>query len=97
MANQISEKVKSERWQIMNEIAHISQKKFFDSRIGTTLPVLFERENCTDFHNGYTPDYTYIKIPQKNFKKSLRNSIFYVRIVSSTSDCCIGEIVSSFK
>lgn len=97
MTNQISEKVKSERWQIMNEIAHISQKKFFDSRIGTTLPVLFERENCTDFHNGYTPDYTYIKIPQKNFKKSLRNSIFYVRIVSSTSDCCIGEIVSSFK
>ncbi|MDE5946406.1 MAG: tRNA (N(6)-L-threonylcarbamoyladenosine(37)-C(2))-methylthiotransferase MtaB [Oscillospiraceae bacterium] len=93
MNGQISENIKSYRWHKMNETASESQKNFLKSRIGMTLPVLFEREKDTDFHNGYTPDYTYVKIPEKNFKKSLRNSIFYVKIISSTSDFCIGEIV----
>ncbi|MDD6345905.1 MAG: radical SAM protein, partial [Oscillospiraceae bacterium] len=93
MPNQTSESVKSERWHIMNHIALNSQKNFLESRVGMTLPVLFEREKDSDFHNGYTPDYTYVKIPEKNFRKSLRNSIFYVRIIDSTSDYCTGQIV----
>lgn len=93
MPNQICDSVKSERWHIMNHIGINSQKKFLESRVGMTLPVLFEREKNPDFHNGYTPDYTPIKIPEKNFKKSLRNSIFYVRIIDSTSDYCTGQIV----
>lgn len=93
MPNQISENIKSERWHVMNHIALNSQKKFFESRVGMTLPVLFEREKDSDFHCGYTPDYAYVKIPEKNFRKSLRNSIFYVRIIDSTSDYCIGQIV----
>ena len=86
MPNQISENIKSERWHIMNQIAVNSQEKFLRSRVGMTLPVLFEREKSSDFHNGYTPDYAPVKIPEKNFRKSLRNSIFYVRIEDSTSD-----------
>jgi len=93
MPNQISDSVKSERWHIMNESAIELQKNFLKSRIGMTLPVLFEREKNPDFHNGYTSDYAYVKIPEKNFRKSLRNSIFYVRIIDSESDCCIGQIV----
>ncbi len=93
MPNQISESVKSERWHTMNHIALNSQKNFLESRAGMTLPVLFEREKDSDFHNGYTPDYTYVKIPEKNFRKSLRNSIFYVRIIDSTSDYCTGQII----
>lgn len=93
MPNQITDSLKSERWHIMNHIALNSQKKFLESRVGMTLPVLFEREKSSDFHNGYTPDYTYIKIPEKNFKKSLRNSIFYVRIIDSTSEYCTGQII----
>lgn len=93
MPNQICDSVKSERWHIMNHIGINSQKKFLESRVGMTLPVLFEREKNPDFHNGYTPDYAYIKIPEKNFRKSLRNSIFYVRIIDSTSDYCTGQIV----
>ena len=93
MPNQICDSVKSERWHIMNHIGINSQKKFLESRVGMTLPVLFEREKNPDFHNGYTPDYTPIKIPEKNFKKSLRNLIFYVRIIDSTSDYCTGQIV----
>ena len=93
MPNQICDSVKSERWHIMNHIGINSQKEFLESRVGMTLPVLFEREKNPDFHNGYTPDYTPIKIPEKNFKKSLRNLIFYVRIIDSTSDYCTGQIV----
>lgn len=93
MDGQISENLKSYRWHKMNDTASKSQENFLKSRVGMILPVLFEREKDTDFHNGYTPDYTYVKIPEKNFKKSLRNSIFYVKIISSTSEFCIGEIV----
>ena len=93
MPNQISENIKSERWHIMNQIAVNSQEKFLRSRVGMTLPVLFEREKSPDFHNGYTPDYAPVKIPEKNFRKSLRNSIFYVRIEDSTSDYCTGQII----
>jgi len=93
MPNQMNENIKSQRWHIMNQIGTDSQKNFLESRIGMTLPILFEREKDSDFHSGYAPDYTYIKIPEKNFRKSLRNSIFYVRIIDSESDCCIGQIV----
>lgn len=91
MDGQISENIKSERWHRMTAAAEEAKAVYLEKQVGKTIPVLFERENCTDFHHGYAPDYTLIKIPCKNPKKSLRNMIFCVKIEKKESDCCIGK------
>ena len=77
----------------MQQLAETARTAFLSSRIGLTLPVLFERERDAAFHNGHTPDFTPVKIPAEKEKKSLRKSIFYVRIEESDSACCFGHIV----
>lgn len=93
MKNQIPESVKSQRWHRMNDAASGMRAEYLRGLSGRTVPVLFERENCTDFHHGYAPDYTLVKIPCENPKKSLRNEIFCVKIEESEPDCCIGRII----
>ena len=55
--------------------------------------MLFERENSTEFHRGYAPDYTLIKISRKNPEKSLRNRIISVIIEEYGHDFCLGRPV----
>jgi threonylcarbamoyladenosine tRNA methylthiotransferase MtaB len=92
MDNQIPENVKSARWHIMNDTAGKMRAEYMKNLVGKTVPVLFERENCTEFHHGYAPDYTLIKIPVEISGKSLRNRIFCVKIEESKPDFCIGRI-----
>lgn len=85
--------MKHTRMVAMQQLAETARTAFLSSRIGLTLPVLFERERDAAFHNGHTPDFTPVKIPAEKEKKSLRKSIFYVRIEESDSACCFGHIV----
>lgn len=94
MAEQIPESVKTARAVEMSEISAKSETEYMRSLVGKTVKVLFERENCTDFHHGYAADYTLVKIPRENSEKSLRNKIFCVTIEESRSDFCIGRIVN---
>lgn len=91
--DQIPEAIKHTRMLQMQQLAEQTRKQFLQSRIGMTLPVLFEREQEPHFHNGHTPDFTPVKIPAANQKKSLRKSIFYVKIEKSDSACCFGHVV----
>ena len=91
--DQIPDSVKYTRMVAMQQRAETARTAVLSSRIGLTLPVLFERERDAAFHNGHTPDFTPVKIPAENEKKSLRKSIFYVRIEESDSACCFGHIV----
>ena len=93
MSGQIPEHIKISRSAEMIKTAEKSREKYMRSLVGKTIKVLFEHENCTDFHKGYAPDYTLIKIPCENSEKSLRNEIFYVTIEESHSDFCTGRIV----
>ncbi len=92
--NQISTAEKNKRAKLMNEIAEESQRKFLQTQSGLIFPVLFEREKNDKIPHGYTPNYTLVKIFTKISEKSLRNRIFYVKIVKEENDYCIGEIVS---
>jgi threonylcarbamoyladenosine tRNA methylthiotransferase MtaB len=74
----------------MTAAADETREKYLSSLVGKTVPVLFERENSTEFHRGYAPDYTQIKISRKNPEKSLRNQIISVIIESSSSEECFG-------
>lgn len=90
---QIKNSVKHERADRMKNLGDELKQKYLEKQISKTVPVLFERENSPEFHQGYAPDYTLIKIPAKNCEKSLRRLIFYVKIRESEKDCCIGEII----
>lgn len=93
-SNQVSEEEKRRRASIMAAAAEESQKEFLQKQIGKTYPVLFEREKIDGFPNGYTPNYTKVKIFTKYSDKSLRNQIFYVKIIGLEDDYCIGEIIT---
>ena len=92
MSGQIDGRIKTERAEKMTKLGDELEKQFLISQIGKTVPVLFEKENCTDFHRGYSPNYTLVKIKRNNPLKSLRNSIFYVNIEEAVNDFCIGKI-----
>ncbi|MCR4639198.1 tRNA (N(6)-L-threonylcarbamoyladenosine(37)-C(2))-methylthiotransferase MtaB [Ruminococcus sp.] len=93
MTGQVAESVKTQRWQEMTAAADETREKYLSSLVGKTVPVLFERENSTEFHRGYAPDYTLIKISRKNPEKSLRNRIISVIIEEYGHDCCFGSAV----
>lgn len=93
---QVSNSVKEKRAAEMEKICAESERKFLESMVGKTVRVLFERENCTDFHQGYSENYTQIKIPRKNSLKSLRREIFCVTIKKYENNYCLGEISGEY-
>lgn len=93
MENQVPEEIKRRRAAEMAAAMEKAQENFLKSQVGKVFPVLFEREKADGLHHGYTPNYTSVKILTKYSDKSLRNSIFYVKIVSAEKDFCIGEII----
>lgn len=97
MPGQLTKKIKAERAAIMTETGKRLEAEFLEKQIGKTVPVLFEKENCTDFHQGYSPNYTLVKIPWINNVKSLRNMIFYVNIEKAIDNFCIGKIQNYTK
>lgn len=90
---QIPKSVKAERAERMKALGDELSRKYLGSLVGKTVPVLFERENSDEFHQGHAPDHTLVKISRKNLKKSLRNQIFYVIIEESCGDYCCGQIL----
>ena len=95
MPGQLSGSVKNERAARMAQLGAELEKNFLKTQVGKTVPVLFEKENCTSFHRGYSPNYTLVQIKRKSAIKSLRNSIFYVNIKESMNEFCIGEITDA--
>lgn len=90
--NKVPKNIKAERAERMKTLGEKLQKKYMQGLVGKTVPVLFERENSDEFHQGHAPDYTVIKISRKNSKKSLRNCIFYVTIEEAHNNYCYGSI-----
>lgn len=91
--NQISDNIKQQRALLMTETGRKLHEEFLKSQVGKIYPVLFERENSHEFHQGYTPNYTYVRVPCVNSDASLRKKIFNVEITGYDNDCCKGRIV----
>lgn len=90
---QISKADKKARAEKMNRICTASRQEFLNQMLGKTVRVLFEKENCTSFHQGYSENYTLIKIRRKNVQKSLKRESFCVIIEEVADGFCIGRII----
>ncbi len=91
-AMQIEKAEKKRRAEKMLSVCNESSKDFLTKMVGKTVKVLFEKENCTTFHQGYSENYTLVKIHRENVQKSLRRKSFYVIIEEVADGYCIGRI-----
>lgn len=89
---QINGTIKKQRAQKMKAVCDKSRAEFLKNMVGKRVNVLFEKENCTTFHQGYSENYTLIKIRRENIKNSLKRKSFYVIIEEVDDGFCIGRI-----
>ncbi len=93
MDNQIPDNIKHLRAKELKILTGSLTEQFMQKQVGLTVPVLFEKEKSDEVPYGYSPNYTLIKILKNNYDKSLRNMIFYVKIIKADGDYCIGELI----
>ena len=85
----IGNKEKERRSRAMISAADALRKNFLESQIGLTEPVLFEQRDGQGFYEGYTENYTPVKV---RCGRSLHGEILKVKLVSLSGDACFGEI-----
>lgn len=90
MEGHIDEHLKHERADIM--IAHTleQQHRFMQSQIGLTEPVLFETRSKDGMMEGYTKNYTKVRIKDD---RNLSGEIYDVKLTEAYDDYCIGVLV----
>jgi len=84
----ISEQVKNERYKRLSRLDKQLHSDFLTSQIGTTSEILIEKRKSPDYVNGYTKNYTPVRIYGSDAK---RHDIIKVKITSVGIDHCIGE------
>lgn len=87
--DQVTHEAKEQRSHIMIEATQKAKQAFFKRQLGVIEPVLFEGKCENGVYDGYTENYTPVKV---NSGKNLCGQIVPVRIISVLNDCCIGEI-----
>lgn len=90
MDGHIDEHLKHERANIM--IAHTleQQRRFMQSQIGLTEPVLFETRSKDGMMEGYTKNYTKVRVKDD---RNLSGEIYDVKLTEAYDDYCIGVLV----
>jgi threonylcarbamoyladenosine tRNA methylthiotransferase MtaB len=89
--DQIPEEIKHRRAEILRNTARLQREKFLKSQIGTIQTVLLEKEKTDSIPNGYTENYTFIKLGEKS-AHSMRNELLKVKITGAESEFCRAEI-----
>ena len=91
--DQVPKNIRDERANIMAKACDEQRKLFIQSMVGKVFTVLFEKENSPEYHQGYTPNYTLVKIPRISMDTSLRKQMHDVKIIKAENDFCLGEIL----
>lgn len=86
---QLPKAVKEERARRMRAAADEMRKSFLIGEIGKCFPVLFETRGTNGFLEGYTPNYTPVRV---RALQELCGSICDVRLTEASGDGCIGEL-----
>lgn len=87
--NQVESVKKKMRSQIMIDETNECHLAFLNSQLGNLEPVLFERLNSCGFWEGYTKNYTPVKVKSS---ENLHSKIILTRLIKIESDYCFGEI-----
>ena len=91
--NQIEEKIKKERLDILQTLLFDYQDKFNRSCVGKIMPVLFESKGRhTGQLTGRTP---YMQNLHAELKKEFLNKIVNIKIIEATTNSLSGEAVLS--
>jgi threonylcarbamoyladenosine tRNA methylthiotransferase MtaB len=90
MDGHIDEHLKHERADIM--IAHTleQQRRFMQSQVGLTEPVLFETRSKDGMMEGYTKNYTKVRVKDN---RNLSGEIVDVKLTEAHDDYCIGVLI----
>ena len=86
----IPESVKNGRYKILSEIDSRLHGAFLSSQVGTVQEILIEKQKSPDYINGYTPNYTPVRVYGGN---APRHSIIKVKIIGAQDGYCIGETI----
>ena len=86
--DQVARAVKTERAKIMADTASKLRKSFLETQVGRVENVLFERLKPEGFCEGYTANYTPVRLMTD---KDLSGQILPVKIVSAEDDYCVAE------
>ncbi len=84
----IPENVKNERYKILSDIDNRLHGEFLASQVGTVQEILIEKRKSPDYVNGYTPNYTPVRIYGEDIP---RHSIVKVKITEAENGYCKGE------
>ncbi|MBQ9375868.1 MAG: tRNA (N(6)-L-threonylcarbamoyladenosine(37)-C(2))-methylthiotransferase MtaB [Ruminococcus sp.] len=95
MSGQVSKSEKQRRAKIMADVCKAESLKYLHSMVGKTQSVLFEKEKNDDFHQGYTPNYTLVKVKRTSNDTTLRREIRDVLITGVENNYCIGKIIDN--
>lgn len=91
MENQVEEKVKKERLQVLQDLLFSYQTKFNTDSIGKVMPVLFESAGR---HKGQLAGRTpYMQNLYAKADKSLLNKIVEVRVTGASTNSLSGEVL----
>ncbi len=92
--NQVKSCVKKMRSKIMINETKKDRIEFLKSQVGTIEPVLYESHSKNGVFEGYTPNYTPIKLISN---LDLCSQIIPTEITEAKSDYCVGRIVGQFN
>ena len=93
MPNQVEEKIKKERLDILQDLLFSYQEKFNLSSIGKTMPVLFEHKGR---HSGQLIGRTpYMQNVHVEIAKEFLNKIVDIKITSATVNSLTGELAET--
>lgn len=89
--NQVLPDIKSKRVAIMAKAAEDSKCDFLNSQVDIVSSVLFEREIEPNIFEGYTENYTPVKLKSD---KNISGMILDVKIKSVENNYCLAELVN---
>lgn len=88
--NQVPQKIKAERAAKMAETAKKAERIFLEKQVGTRQSVLIEKQTNPLFVNGFTPNYTPVRIFGAEL---MRHSLANVMITDVQDDFCVGTLI----
>lgn len=90
MKPQISKNEKAKRSRLMIAAAQEIRKEFLESQLGATVEVLLEEHAQSGMMQGYTPNYTPVRVAGENLSPG---RICRVKIIGVEDDLCVGNVV----